>query len=74
VSKDAVSIVTPSVAATHYVNRRSSITFNFSAPSGYEIAMVFIDGSPQGRISSYTFSNILTDHTVDVYSRIKSLV
>ena len=74
VSKDAVSIVTPSVAATHYVNRRSSITFNFSAPSGYEIAMVFIDGSPQGRISSYTFSNIITDHTVDVYSRIRSLV
>jgi hypothetical protein len=46
------------------VNYRSSQTFNISPNAGYSILDVKVDGVSKGNISSYTFSNITTDHTI----------
>ena len=41
-----------------------SQTFTISSASGYHIANVLIDGVPNGTISTYTFSNVVTSHTI----------
>jgi hypothetical protein len=43
-----------------------SKTFNIIPNSGYYIDKVLIDGKSVGNISSYTFDNINTNHTVNV--------
>ena len=42
----------------------SSQTFNISPNAGYSILDVKLDGVSKGNISSYTFSNVITDHTI----------
>jgi hypothetical protein len=41
-----------------------SQTFTISSASGYHIANVLIDGVSNGTISTYTFSNVVTSHTI----------
>lgn len=40
-------------------------TFTITANSGYEIADVVVDGTSQGAISTYTFSNVTDNHAID---------
>ncbi|ATW28166.1 beta strand repeat-containing protein [Candidatus Formimonas warabiya] len=47
------------------VNDGASRAFNIQAGSGYIIVDVLVDGISQGRISSYTFSNVTADHTIE---------
>jgi len=42
-----------------------SITFDISAADGYEIDDVLVDGSSVGKVSSYTFNNVTSDHTIE---------
>ena len=42
-----------------------SITFDISAADGYEIDDVLVDGSSVGKVSSYTFDNVTSDHTIE---------
>ena len=44
----------------------ASQTFNIMVESGYEIDEVTVDGVSQGAISSYTFTNVVADHTISV--------
>ena len=39
-------------------------TFTITPDSGYAISNVTVDGSPQGAISSYTFTNLTANHTI----------
>lgn len=48
------------------VVENSNQQFTFSANSGYEIDNVIIDGVSNGPLSSYTFTNINSNHTINV--------
>jgi uncharacterized membrane protein len=69
-TSDSNSSVVPIGVST--VQRGGSITFAFSAVSGYHISSVTIDGVPipQDQLSkgTYTFSNVMMNHSIDVKS------
>ena len=44
----------------------NSQTFNITYLTGYDIADVQVDGSSVGAVGSYTFNNVLADHTITV--------
>ena len=46
------------------VEHGASITFTIAANTGYHIADVGVDGSSQGALTSYTFSNVTASHTI----------
>ena len=48
----------------------SNKTFTFSAASPYVISNVKIDGVSHGSISSYTFTNIQSEHTIEVITEL----
>jgi hypothetical protein len=54
--------ITPGTPQT--VNSGSSITFTIAANTGYHIVDVGVDGVSQGALSSYTFANVTTNHTI----------
>ena len=56
--------ITPSgaVAVAEGTNR----TFTIVSNSGFRIADVLVDDVSVGAVSSYTFNNVLTDHTISV--------
>ncbi len=48
------------------VNHGGSQTFYFIPDSGYEISVVTVDGQSIGSPSSYTFSNVILNHSITV--------
>ncbi len=54
--------ITPSTVQT--VNYGGSSTFTIAPATGYHIANVTVDGASQGAITSYTFPNVITNHTI----------
>lgn len=46
------------------VNNGDSQTYSITPNSGYKIAGVVVDGLPVGAVSSYTFNNVVTGHTI----------
>ncbi|MCW4018199.1 MAG: PKD domain-containing protein [Candidatus Bathyarchaeota archaeon] len=69
-SNDAGSTITPS--GTVLVNTGDNQLFNISANTGYHITHVYVDTVDQGAISSYTFNNVTTTHTISVTSAINT--
>jgi PKD repeat protein len=55
-------VITPSGKVR--VNSGSSITFTITPNTGFEILNVVVDGKSQGAISTYTFNNVRTYHTI----------
>jgi len=55
--------ISPSGAIT--VNYGSSKSFTITANAGYKISSVTVDGSSVGAVSSYTFSNVTSNHTIN---------
>ena len=53
-----------SPSGTVSVTNGTSQTFSITANSGYHIAGVLIDGVSIGTVSTYTFSNVVADHTI----------
>jgi hypothetical protein len=51
-------------AGTVKVTSGGSQTFTISAETGYHIETVTVDGSSIGAKSSYTFKNVMADHTI----------
>ena len=47
------------------VNYGDSKTFTITPNSGYKISSVKVDGKSIGPVSSYTFTNITSDHTIE---------
>ncbi|MCR5659590.1 MAG: InlB B-repeat-containing protein [Bacteroidales bacterium] len=60
----ANGIITPSgiVTVTHGANQ----SFAMIPDTGYEVQDVYIDGNPVGAITSYTFTNVTTNHYIHV--------
>ncbi len=46
------------------VNYGEDKTFTITPNTGYHITNVLVDGVSQGAISSYTFTNVIADHTI----------
>jgi len=57
-------LISPSGTIT--VNSGDSMAFTITPNSGYKISLVKVDGISKGSISSYTFTNITSDHTIEV--------
>jgi hypothetical protein len=53
-----------SPSGTVSVPNGTSQTFSITANFGYHIADVLIDGASNGSVSTYTFSNVVADHTI----------
>ncbi len=56
--------ISPSGVATVNFGQNKSYTFN--PANGYEVAAVTVDGMNMGAISSYTFVNVVANHTINV--------
>ena len=54
-----------SPSGTITVNSGESKTFTVKPNSGYKISVVKVDGASKGPISSYTFTSITSDHTIE---------
>jgi YVTN family beta-propeller protein len=61
-SSDTNGSVTPTGVTT--VNYGGSQTYTITPNAGYSISDVQVDGVSQGAIGSYTFSNVLSNHTI----------
>jgi len=56
------------------VNYGASQPFAITPDAGYNITDVFIDGVSNGTISSYTFSNVMANHTINASFAISTYV
>jgi hypothetical protein len=54
--------ITPS--GTVIINQGSNQTFNITPNTGYRISNVLVDNNSIGAVSTYTFSNIIANHTI----------
>jgi hypothetical protein len=61
-SAGAGGSVTPTGIIT--VNEGTNLTINIIPATGYRISEVLADGVSAGTVSSYSFTNILSDHTI----------
>ncbi|MBQ1652788.1 MAG: MucBP domain-containing protein, partial [Bacteroidales bacterium] len=55
--------ITPDGAVT--VDEGTDKTFAIAASTGYHIADVLVDGQSVGALASYTFPNVMSDHTIE---------
>jgi len=67
-SAGANGLISPSGSVV--VNSGSNQAFTFTANTGYEVDSVIVDGINQGSMAGYTFSGIVSDHTIRVTFRI----
>jgi hypothetical protein len=51
------------------VNKGASQTFIITPDAGYQVRSVIVDGANRGAITSYTFTNITANHTINAYFR-----
>jgi hypothetical protein len=49
------------------VNSGDSATYTITPEPGYKVQSVIVDGANKGSITSYMFSNVQTNHTIDAY-------
>lgn len=63
-SAGANGTISPSGVATVNFGQNKSYTFN--PANGYEVAAVTVDGMNMGAINSYTFVNVVANHTINV--------
>src|SRR5207249_3052636 len=61
-SAGANGSISPSGAVT--VNATDSKTFTIAANTNYHVADVLVDGVSVGAVTSYTFNNVIADHTI----------
>ncbi|WP_148305799.1 hypothetical protein [Candidatus Methanoplasma termitum] len=75
-SSDSNSTITPSGVVT--VQRFNDQTFHFSAADGYVVSSVTVDGrlltQEQIDSGSYTFTNVMMNHIIDVKSSVAASV
>ena len=63
-SAGANGSISPSDVVT--VNYGNSQNFTITAKTGYHVADVLVDGASVGPVAGYTFTNVITDHTIAV--------
>ena len=57
---------TISTSGTTTVASGGTQSYSFSPLTNYKISNVLVDGTSQGAITSYTFTNVLANHTISV--------
>jgi hypothetical protein len=57
--------ITPAGPVT--VNKGDSLTFTVTPEAGYAVFSVIVDGANKGAVSTYTFTNVTTNHTINAY-------
>jgi hypothetical protein len=62
---DAHSTISPGNVSVSYGENQ---LFNITADSGYRISHVYVDGNDQGKIISYNFTSVQSNHTISVSS------
>jgi hypothetical protein len=67
---DVYGGITPTGAQT--VNKGGSITFTITPNPGYQVSGVIVDGTQKGTITSYTFTNVSADHTINAYFKVQT--
>ncbi|HLP40691.1 MAG TPA: glycoside hydrolase family 2 TIM barrel-domain containing protein [Fibrobacteria bacterium] len=67
-SADANGIITPSGAVS--VGASGSETFTISTNAGYRIKNVIVDNQAFGALSSYTFTNVQANHSIQVETEV----
>jgi hypothetical protein len=67
---DVNGSITPTGAQT--VNKGGSITFTITPNLGYQVSGVIVDGTQKGTITSYTFTNVSADHTINAYFKVQT--
>ena len=65
---DVNGSITPSGEIT--VNRGDSRTFTIIPDAGYAVRNVIVDGANKGAITSYSFTNIASNHTINAYFKV----
>ena len=65
---DVNGSIGPSGAQT--VNPGGSITFTITPNPGYVVSSVLVDGSQMGAVTSYTFTNVIANHTINAYFKV----
>jgi hypothetical protein len=63
------SITVNGSAPPAMVNAGASITYTVTPNAGYVVYSVLVDGTQKGGITSYTFSDVKANHTIDAYVR-----
>src|SRR6185369_3335404 len=63
-------VLTPSGSVS--VNAGTNKTISVTPNTGYHIAGVIVDGTPQGAITSYTFTNVMANHSMSASFAIDS--
>ena len=63
--------ISPSGAVT--VNEGANKTFNITPNSNYHIADVLVDGSSVGAVTTFTFTNVISDHTINASFAINAI-
>ena len=63
-----------SPSGNQIVSKGTNKTFTITPSSGYEIDTVTVDGASVGAVSSYTFTNIIADHTISATFKVISSV
>jgi len=57
-----------SLAGTTLVNAGQSLTYYYSADTGYQLSSVVVDGANVAIVGYYTFTNIQKDHSITIHS------
>lgn len=52
---------------TVVVNRHANATFNITPDTGYVVQNITVDGISQAPVSTYTFDNVVSNHTITSY-------
>lgn len=63
-STSANGTITP--AGTSKVNYNANMTYTMKADEGYEVSDVLVDGNSVGKVTTYTFKNVVENHTISV--------
>ena len=68
----AAGTITPSGSVA--VTQGTSQQFTWSVPTGYFVSSVTVDSNPNVNVnsSSYTFTNVQSDHTITVYTEVQT--
>ncbi len=65
---DVNGSITPSGTIT--VNGGANQTFTITPNAGYQVLNVLVDGASAGAVTSYTFSNVKANHTINAYFKV----
>jgi predicted ester cyclase len=65
VAADVNGSITPSGTIT--VNKGGSQTFTITPNAGFTVRSVIVDGANRGAITTFTFTNITANHTINAY-------